>query len=144
MDGGGDDVDHLVDVGVGHDHLDPHLRHEVDGVLGAPEGLGLAALAVLGALLAIDCLSLVGAATWSDPARSPHLGAVHQARHRGVVDSQRSPLTEPGDLPPAAALVAAVLVVVMVAVATRRPALVQDRSRRSRGPPSLRFAGVRL
>ena len=103
-----------------------------------------AALAVLGALLAIDCLNLVGAATWSDPARSPHLGAVHQARHRGVVDTQRSPLSEPGDLPPAAALVAAVLVVVMVAVATRRPALVHDRTRRSRGPPSLRFAGVRL
>jgi hypothetical protein len=103
-----------------------------------------AALAVLGALLAIDCLNLVGAATWSDPARSPHLGAIHQARHRGVLDTQRSPLSEPGDLPPAAALVAAVLVVVMVAVATRRPALVQDRTRRSRGPPSLRFAGVRL
>jgi hypothetical protein len=102
------------------------------------------ALAVLGALLAIDCLNLVGAATWSDPARSPHLGAIHQARHRGVLDTQRSPLSEPGDLPPAAALVAAVLVVVMVAVATRRPALVQDRTRRSRGPPSLRFAGVRL
>jgi hypothetical protein len=103
-----------------------------------------AALAVLGALLAIDCLNLVGAATWSDPARSPHLGAIHQARHRGVLDTQRSPLSEPADLPPAAALVAAVLVVVMVAVATRRPALVQDRTRRSRGPPSLRFAGVRL
>jgi hypothetical protein len=103
-----------------------------------------AALAVLGALLAIDCLNLVGAATWSDPARSPHLGAIHQARHRGVLDTQRSPLSEPADLPPAAALVAAVLVVVMVAVATRRPALVQDRTCRSRGPPSLRFAGVRL
>jgi hypothetical protein len=103
-----------------------------------------AALAVLGALLAIDCLNLVGAATWSDPARSPHLGAIHQARHRGVLDTQRSPLSEPGDLPPAAALVAAVLVVVMVAVATRCPALVQDRKCRSRGPPSLRFAGVRL
>ena len=40
----GDRVDDLVDPGVVDDDLDQHLRHEVDLVLGAAVGLGVAAL----------------------------------------------------------------------------------------------------
>src|SRR5690606_12243562 len=39
-----DDVDDLVHGGVVHDDLDPHLRHEVDRVLGAAVDLGVALL----------------------------------------------------------------------------------------------------
>src|ERR1700719_2142999 len=39
-----DDVHHLVDRGVINEDLDPHLRHEVDGILGAAVDLGVALL----------------------------------------------------------------------------------------------------
>ena len=40
-----DRLDDAVDVGVVDDDLEPHLRHEVDAVLGAPVHLGVAPLA---------------------------------------------------------------------------------------------------
>ena len=40
-----DGVDDALDVVVVDEDLDPHLRHEVDGVLRAPVDLGVAALA---------------------------------------------------------------------------------------------------
>ena len=42
-----DDVDDLVDVGGLDEHLDHDLRNELDLVLVAAEGLGLAALAAV-------------------------------------------------------------------------------------------------
>ena len=42
---GRDELDHLVEVRGLDDRLDLHLGHEVDGVLRAAEGLGLAARA---------------------------------------------------------------------------------------------------
>ena len=42
-----DDLDHLVDVAGLGEHLDHDLRNEVDLVLVAAEGLGLAALAAV-------------------------------------------------------------------------------------------------
>jgi hypothetical protein len=117
-------------------------RHRAGRRAHAGAAIAALALAVLGALVAIDCLNLVGSTTWHDLSRTPHLNAVHRPREQPHAPTRRPPLPAAALAAPVDMTVPVLVVVVAFLVVPAWRSRWAPRVGRTRSPPRALLAGA--